>query len=172
MADGQALRLQEVAAMKILVVGILCAGQRTMLNALTKAGYNIGMDYEDPKSDGVVLTHDSETLSVCKADIVIHLVRDPLTAIPLMQKASNVRISMAIAAQLWYVRNIQIESMTSILVRVEALQECWPVTLMRPSAFAGATSSRAKAMQLKVLEKSVPNMERIVALAKHYGYVY
>jgi hypothetical protein len=165
--------------MKIMVLGTLCAGQKTFCNALKLAGYKVGLYDLDFTSiietpDGAVITVDRLTPSgiVSSAEVVLHLVRNPLFAIPMIRKELGGKTTLTQAADVWYWRNVQIGYRAGQVVRVEDLSGTWPKQLLRPKKFA-RIRTEVKPLTWKALNGNIPNGDKMLEMAKrNYGYKF
>lgn len=165
--------------MKILALGTLCAGQKTFQNALLKAGYKVGVYDLDLTSicetpDGAIITVDRLPQDLTKGvEVLIHLVRNPLTAIPMIRKELGGKTTLMQAANVWYWRNIQIGYRASQIVKIENLRETWPKQLLRPKSFV-RIRTEIRPMTWRALYNLLDDKRRagveILELATKYGY--
>jgi hypothetical protein len=158
--------------MKILAIGTLCAGQRSMLHALKKAGYDVSMDFDEPRPDGVVLEYNGEQLPhIDSTSIFMHIVRNPTYAIPMIRALLRYA-TISQAAEIWYNRNYQISLKTRRVIRIEDMATCWPIELLRPPAFSKQRAPEVSPLSVSFIINRMSHGEKIIGMAEHYGYSF
>jgi hypothetical protein len=152
--------------MKILVVGAPFSGTRQMYNMLRSAGYEVG--YNCQMSDGMVSELKPVNYYYANGyDYKYQIVSNPFYTISVLAREKR---RLRIAAEEWLTINTTAVNIAKRCLRIEYINDEWPVELYRPKAFSRFAPVSIKPVKRNKLLSLGDVGTKILNFAERFGY--